>query len=235
MHPFQLQLATAKNKVFFMKKLKKRHLLVGAAVLAAVVLFTFAKPASEDESLPFDVDKIKSDNANEQDNVTFSDGSTLTGIGFDLQVVGTIVLPQIKPVFLFKSFSCRECEPKVNLIVFNAETGEKHEFPFPGSHYLIGVEDGTPDTEDQIGEGVFGQCGGTDYKILLARKNREVESDGVAKRPSENWSFTSTTIEFSPYGKAKVTVDSQDTFTMLAPLISDTCLSLEPEDSHDYM
>lgn len=214
---------------------KKRSLIIGGSILAAVVLFIVAKPADEDERLPFDVDTIKADSPSEPDTVTFTDGSTMTGAGFDLELVGTLVLPTAKPVFLFKSFTCRECEPMVNLVVYTSENGEIHQFPFPGSHYLIGVEDSTPDLEDQIVEGVFGQCGGPAHRVLLARKNREIESDGMSKRPSESWSHTFTTIEFTESGAIKVSDASEDAFLRLPPLISDQCLSIEPEDSHDYM
>jgi len=215
--------------------MKPVYLLAGLIAVGALAYFFRDKLPLNGDRLAVDIAEIKTNADETQDTVTFTDGSALNDAGFDVEHVGTLALPAAKPVFLFKSFSCRNCEPTVNLLIYTSENREVNSFPFPGIHTLIGVENEDADIDTAMGEGVFGKCGGPGHVILLARKTREVESDGMTTRPGENWSFTSTTVEFSPQGKALVKTDATDSFSKLQALINEECLSIEPQDSHDYL
>lgn len=217
--------------------MKPVYLIVGVAAVVALAYFFKADLPLNFDKLAVDLQEIKTGDENNPDMVSFTDGAVLNDAGFDVEHVGTLVLPAAKPVFLFKSFTCRQCEPEVNLVIYTSENREVTKLPFPGIHTLIGVEDDDEDSEidDQVVEGVFGKCGGPAHVILLARKNREVESDGMTARPGENWSFTSTTVEFSAAGAALIKNDDADGFGRVQSLISEECLSIEPQDSHDYL
>lgn len=207
-------------------------LVVGAGV------FIWKKSASNDAPEGLNVQGIQvqtqSAEGMGQDVVTLTDGTTFTQAGYDLEHVGTLNLAGAKPAFLFKSFSCRGCEPVVNLVVYTAQNAEIHTFPFPGIHTLIGSDDEAKELDDQIVEGVFGACGGPAPKILLARKNREVESDGNSPRANPNWSFNLMTISFSSTGTLTTQNSPEDAFERLQALVSDECLAFAAEDSHDY-
>lgn len=215
--------------------MKPVYLLAGLIAIGALAYFFREELPLTGDKLAVDIAEIKTNEGETQDTVTFSDGSALAEAGFDTEHVGTLVLPAAKPVFLFKSFSCRNCEPTVNLLIYTSENREVTTLPFPGVHTLIGVENEDTDIDTAMGEGVFGKCGGPDHVVLLARKTREVESDGMTTRPSANWSFTSTTVDFSPQGKARIKTDATDSFGRLQTLINEECLSIEPQDSHDYL
>jgi hypothetical protein len=169
-----------------------------------------------------------------QDVVVFNDGTRLADAGYDLEHVGTVVLTGSKPVFLFKSFSCRECEPAISLVVYSAEDKTAEKFPYPGSHVLIGSEGEVTEVEDQEVEGVYGRCGNPEPVVLLARKHREVESDGSSLRIGQDWNFVNTAIDFNG-GKANVVNGTEDHFARLQELVGDDCLAIPTEDSHDYL
>jgi hypothetical protein len=170
-----------------------------------------------------------------QDVVHFTDGDKVSDLGFDLEHVGTLELVDAKPVFLFKSFSCRQCEPIISLVIYSPHSREVNKFPYPGNHVLIGSEGEVTEVEDQVVDGVFGRCDGQEPIILVARKHREVESDGTGFRIGQEWNFSATQIRFTPTGQFNITTSNEDTFARLQGLNSDECQNIPSEDSHNYL
>lgn len=170
-----------------------------------------------------------------QDIITFSDQTTLKGIGYDVVHVGTINLDSKPPVFLFKGFSCRACEPEIKLVVYNSGNKTTDLLPFPGTKYLLDEEseeggfshEGTAsESVDQVVEAVFGQCADKSDIMMALKKHH----DG----PDE-WQYTLTIVSFDSDGKTQIKNSAEDGFAILKSKVSADCLIIEPEDSNQYL
>lgn len=171
-----------------------------------------------------------------QDIVLFSDGSTLREIGYDLVHLGTLGVESSHPIFLFKSYSCRACEPSIDLWVYNSAERAAERFIFPGNHYSSGAISANNDEMlDQVSEGVWGTCGAQDeLMIVIAQKHRDVESDGNSLKAGA-WSFSTTTLRFKN-NQVQVDNSSEDAFERIKSLLAlNGCMKIEPEDRHDYL
>ncbi|MGE0762627.1 MAG: hypothetical protein AB7N80_05060 [Bdellovibrionales bacterium] len=162
-----------------------------------------------------------------QDVIVFGDGTTLREIGYDVVHVGTIQPEKGRAIFLFKGFSCRACEPTISLWVYNSGDKTAERFVYPGQHFTVSGVDGK-EVLEHSSQAIFGRCGEKDQLLLLAQKQRDVESD--------QWNFTTTLISFSATGEAVVQNTNDNSFEKVKTMLDNQgCLEIEPEDSHDYM
>lgn len=161
-----------------------------------------------------------------QDVILFSDGTTLKDIGYDVVSVGTIDLEKSSPVFLFKSYSCRACEPTVYLWIYNSQEKKAQSLTFPGKHYLVDTASQEAEFLDHVTQGVFGRCRDQQPAVILSEKWR----DGV----SEDWIFKTTTLLFTPDGKTILSQQAEDELESIQNQISSDCHWIEPEDRSDY-
>ena len=162
-----------------------------------------------------------------QDVIVFSDNSTLKDIGYDVVLVGTLKPAKSRPVFLFKGYSCRACEPTVSLWIYNSQQNIAESFPFPGNHFLISEDKEKSEILNYTIEAIFGYCVEAHPSVVMAEKRRDEVSD--------QWNYLRTTIIFTDSGASTVTHLNENSFDLLKTLVREDCQKLEPEDRTDYL
>ncbi len=222
--------------------LKSWLLPVGAAALAMSIAATvvLVRKKAPQSLLPSHVliAEIKSQ-PNEAggtmpDVVMLSDGERITDIGYDLTQVGSITLASGQPIYLLKSFTCRNCEADIKLVILSPSLRKFEILPYPGEHLLLheAIEQEVPDF---VVEGRFGHCGSSEYRLFLATKKREVDFDGMSVRIGEAWEYSFQMFSFLDDGQISKSTESRDGFSELQRLDAGDCVAIEPEDRMDYL
>lgn len=218
------------NKKFIISFIVADILIIAAAVY--FIYFRTEKPLLI-ESSSVNVAQILTTKGDpeKKDKVLFSDGTSLDDVGFDIVQVG--VLNEPSPVFLFKSYSCRGCEPVIDLIVYQSLTKTYERLPYPGSHFLYNVESGE-EIQTSAFAAAYGACDNYPAPaLLLAERTRAVDSNG-AVLVAEQWSDNLRVFIFDAQGNLTIRNEARDGLTLIKNAIGEKCLVIEPEDRSDY-
>lgn len=170
------------------------------------------------------------------DIVKLSNGELIKDLGYDIVLLSHTHFENGQSIFLFKSYSCRACEPNIRLWIYSTQTKLAEDFDFPGRHFVINGEGKDEEISDFESIAVSGECESSKRGIWIASRWRAVESDGSRPVASEQWeNVKSVTVEFQNDGIYKVQSEPEDSISKFKQLISDKCHLIEGEDRHDYL
>lgn len=221
----------------------KAWLITGAIVVTAIAIATtvvLVRKKAPQSLLPSHVliSEIQTlpteSNGTVADTIVLTDGEKINDVGYDLTQIGSITLASGQPIYLLKSFTCRNCEADIQLIILSPSLHQIERLPFPGEHLLLheAVEQEVPDF---VAEGRFGLCGSSEHRLYLATKRRDVDFDGMSVQIGENWEYSFHALSFLDDGHISKNMENRDGFAELKRLEGSDCLSIEPEDRMDYL
>ena len=109
------------------------------------------------------------------DTVVFKNGYKLEGLGYNISVVGQ--WPTVGPAkgYFFRSYTCWECEPSLELVAFSTEKKTLQRLAYPGTQHLedaVGDQGGSYDAYRV--KSYTGECG--PYSAVSIHESRESAS-----------------------------------------------------------